>query len=176
MDRDWKSAAELVGIAAIVASLVFVGLQMRQDQRLTETQVFVDSESVLVQLAELFNETRDVWNKGLRNEELSESEESTFRILARALDRRRWLQYERSLRVETIQPERYVEAYAYDLYRFPGLRRIYLEHGQFLEDRSRALGRQSPNSATGFREKVLNLLAKLEESAMPVDKTENYLF
>ena len=29
---DWKDTAELVGIAAIVASLVFVGLQMRQSQ------------------------------------------------------------------------------------------------------------------------------------------------
>ena len=27
---DWKSIAEFIGIAAIVASLVFVGLQMRQ--------------------------------------------------------------------------------------------------------------------------------------------------
>ena len=28
---NWKDVAELIGIAAIVASLVFVGLQMRQD-------------------------------------------------------------------------------------------------------------------------------------------------
>ena len=27
---DWKSIAELIGIAAIVASLIFVGMQMRQ--------------------------------------------------------------------------------------------------------------------------------------------------
>jgi len=30
--REWNEIAELVGIAAIVASLVFVGLQMRQDR------------------------------------------------------------------------------------------------------------------------------------------------
>jgi hypothetical protein len=29
-NTDWKSIAELIGIAAIVASLIFVGLQMRQ--------------------------------------------------------------------------------------------------------------------------------------------------
>jgi len=29
---DWKDIAELVGIAAIVASLIFVGLQMKQSQ------------------------------------------------------------------------------------------------------------------------------------------------
>ncbi len=31
---DWKSIAELVGIAAIVASLVFVGLQLKQAQEI----------------------------------------------------------------------------------------------------------------------------------------------
>lgn len=29
---NWKDIAELVGIAVIVASLVFVGMQMRQDR------------------------------------------------------------------------------------------------------------------------------------------------
>ena len=173
---NWRDTAELVGIAAIVASLIFVGLQMRQDQRLTETQVFVDSESVVVQLADLLNENRDVWIKGLRNEKLSESEESTFRILARAFDRRRVFRYERSLRVDTIQPDQFIEAYAYDLYRFPGLRRIYLEQSQFLDDRLRAFGREASISATGFRGKVLEVLAELEKSEVPVDETEHYSF
>ena len=33
-DKNWKDIAELVGIAAIVASLVFVGLQMRQSHEI----------------------------------------------------------------------------------------------------------------------------------------------
>lgn len=32
--RDWKDVAEIVGIGAIVASLVFVGLQMRQSHEI----------------------------------------------------------------------------------------------------------------------------------------------
>lgn len=35
---DWKSIAELIGIAAIVASLIFVGLQMRQSQDIALSQ------------------------------------------------------------------------------------------------------------------------------------------
>lgn len=31
---DWKETAELIGIAAIVASLVFVGLELRQSQQI----------------------------------------------------------------------------------------------------------------------------------------------
>lgn len=34
MDKDWKSVAELVGIAAIVGSLIFVGLQMKQSHEI----------------------------------------------------------------------------------------------------------------------------------------------
>ncbi len=33
-DKSWKDIAELVGIAAIVASLIFVGLQMRQSHEI----------------------------------------------------------------------------------------------------------------------------------------------
>ena len=36
---DWKDVAELVGIAAIVASLVFVGLQLRQEQVIARTEL-----------------------------------------------------------------------------------------------------------------------------------------
>ena len=35
---DWKSIAELIGIAAIVASLIFVGLQMRQSHDIALSQ------------------------------------------------------------------------------------------------------------------------------------------
>ncbi len=31
---DWKTYAELIGVAAIVASLIFVGLELRQSQRI----------------------------------------------------------------------------------------------------------------------------------------------
>ena len=35
---DWKSTAELIGIAAIVASLIFVGLQLKQSQDIALSQ------------------------------------------------------------------------------------------------------------------------------------------
>jgi hypothetical protein len=44
--KNWKDLAELVGIAAIVASLIFVGLEMRQSQQIalaSQYQVRTDS-------------------------------------------------------------------------------------------------------------------------------------
>ena len=37
---NWKDFAELVGIAAIVGSLIFVGLQMRQEQEIALSQAY----------------------------------------------------------------------------------------------------------------------------------------
>ena len=42
---DWKSIAELIGIGAIVASLIFVGLQLRQEQNIA----IVDSYGSIVE-------------------------------------------------------------------------------------------------------------------------------
>ena len=39
---DWKVAAELIGIAAIVASLAFVGLQLRQSQEIAIADQYQD--------------------------------------------------------------------------------------------------------------------------------------
>ncbi len=41
-NKDWKDIAELVGIAAIVASLIFVGLQMKQSQEIAIADQYQD--------------------------------------------------------------------------------------------------------------------------------------
>ena len=48
--REWNEIAELVGIAAIVASLVFVGLQMRQDHVIARSQLGAGSFEGLASL------------------------------------------------------------------------------------------------------------------------------
>jgi len=37
--RDWKRTADLIGIAAIVASLLFVGFEIRQDQTIARAEL-----------------------------------------------------------------------------------------------------------------------------------------
>ncbi len=48
MNTDWKSIAELLGIAAIVASLMFVGLQMRQSQEIALSQTHSERSGMIV--------------------------------------------------------------------------------------------------------------------------------
>ena len=92
---DWKDTAELVGIAAIVASLIFVGLQLRQESAIAARESSSDFVEAGIEMAQLFSDNRQVWRKALDGESLTKDEEVTFDALVRVfyLDRRN--RYER---------------------------------------------------------------------------------
>jgi len=46
---NWKDIAELIGIGAIVASLIFVGLQMQQSQEIAIGAQYQDRASVAIE-------------------------------------------------------------------------------------------------------------------------------
>ena len=54
---NWKDIAELVGIAAIVASLVFVGLEMRQQQVLARAELGSQSFEYMRSIRQAFSDT-----------------------------------------------------------------------------------------------------------------------
>ena len=53
-NSSWKDNAELIGIAAIVASLIFVGLQLRLDRKIAVASVQAASVESFVAINELF--------------------------------------------------------------------------------------------------------------------------
>ena len=63
--RDWKDAAELVGIAAIVASLIFVGLQMKQAQEIGNADRRLTQVANGIELMAFISEYANIW--ALRN-------------------------------------------------------------------------------------------------------------
>ena len=77
----WKTIAESVGIIAIVGSLVFVGLEVRQQQQ----AALNDSSFNLVEnsreVRSLFIEHADIWVRGNAGEELDPIEDSVFETL-----------------------------------------------------------------------------------------------
>ena len=119
---NWKDFAELIGIAAIVASLLFVGLQMRQEKHIAEAQMYSERDDTTIELARLINDSADVWMKGLEGADLSESEQLKFDVLARVFYLDRVLRYERAKRLGTANPENIASFMAFYLYQYPGLR------------------------------------------------------
>ena len=71
---NWKDIAELVGIAAIVASLIFVGLQMKQTQALALAEAEGTQQTLDNSALDAINQYAKIWSKGVSGVELNESE------------------------------------------------------------------------------------------------------
>ena len=66
--NDWM---QVIGFFALVASLIFVGLQIRQDQEIAIVEAMSHRFENAEALANLVNENSDIWTRGLDGEELS---------------------------------------------------------------------------------------------------------
>ena len=80
-NTDWKATAELIGIAAIVASLVFVGMQMEQSQQLAFAESAMSMRSNALEQGALQAEHVEVWVRGNSDDELTDTEREIYRIL-----------------------------------------------------------------------------------------------
>jgi hypothetical protein len=94
---NWKDTAELIGIAAIVASLIFVGLQMQQDRDMTRLQVLAEQDGTQIEWARLINENAELWAKGLDGAELDKLDTLRFDSLTNALFSKRSYLYQRTV-------------------------------------------------------------------------------
>lgn len=62
--QNWRVTLELIGIFAIVVSLVFVGIQLQQDQQIAVAQLYADFDDTQIELSQLLIENEDVWLRG----------------------------------------------------------------------------------------------------------------
>ena len=75
----WRDAAELIGIFAIVVSLLFVGLQLWQVERISRSEI---RQSIFANQIEVNNAIighPDIWLRGGAGDELTASEAEIFR-------------------------------------------------------------------------------------------------
>lgn len=161
MDKNWKSIAELVGISAIVASLIFVGFQLRQDRSIAQAAVFSESENSVNGLVEILTSNREIWVNGLKGEPLTEVEQAAFDNMVWALHTRRFGQYQRNLRLGVFPAHYAIEFYAFDIYQYPGLRRSFERRIATVSKRSSVFDRPD---AGGFQTLLLEKLAELDAS------------
>jgi hypothetical protein len=168
-----RDIAELVGITALVASLIFVALQIRQQQVVAEVEAYVDSAGQWTELTQLINDNRDVWVKGLKGEELSEVDESIFHGLAFAVFQRKVAQYQRARRLNVGNADRRAEAFAYEIYTYPGLRRWFDELGAENQAGRAVFDREAQGSgSTMFA--VREALAELDLHSPPLPNKKSY--
>jgi hypothetical protein len=123
--KDWKGFAELIGIIAIVASLLFVGLQLKQDRRIAEAETLVAEQMADLETARFLEEKGEIWRRGLAGDSLSEDEHVSFDLLAYALFREQSHQLRRDVALSAEIDESQVRSYAFFVYQNPGLRRWF---------------------------------------------------
>ena len=76
--NDWM---QIIGIFAVVASLIFVGLQMRQDQQIAMSESYSSMTDSVGDLATLVESNSKVWRMGLDGSELTAEDELVFKAM-----------------------------------------------------------------------------------------------
>jgi hypothetical protein len=86
--EQWNEIAELVGTLAVVASLVFVGLQLKQTQRQLEQEEKVATTEMnssyvanLIESNDAIIQNMDIWLRGNAGEELGPEEQKIHALL-----------------------------------------------------------------------------------------------
>jgi hypothetical protein len=144
----WRNVAEAVGVAAIVASLIFVGQQLRLDRKIAIGDAWLQYVDTQVSLAQLVSEHADIWIKGLAGEELSNSDQLRFDHIAHVIEQKYASRFSRSQAGVRAGPaEQLVRMYAQDLFAHKGLRKFSLERW----DRLQGLSGSEPSFVAAVR-------------------------
>jgi len=80
---NWKDTAELIGITAIVASLIFVGLQMKQARNIAISDGNLANAANKIERNNAIIENPVIWTKGSSGGKLDENDAVVFRNLVR---------------------------------------------------------------------------------------------
>jgi hypothetical protein len=158
---DWKGIGEFVGISAIVASLIFVGFQLKQDRDVAlaeTTHSFMESS---VEVNAMLAEHADVWLKGRNGDDLSEEEMVVMERLVDSLYRR--ARYTSQMhRTLGLAGGAQLRDLAIMLYENPGARKAWdqLTEQEVIYFRQM---RPSDDFRHNYRQEVLAELAKLDE-------------
>jgi hypothetical protein len=138
----WKDVAEIIAISAIVASLIFVGLQMQQTQSIALSGVMAANIGHRIETNNAIANNAVVWTKANSGAELEEAEAVLVDRLMDNLSVERaslWLHYQGLGREQSA--ERILADYAGFLYRNPGIYQRWVDkEKKLIADRSVLLG------------------------------------
>lgn len=156
---DWKDIAELVGIAAIVASLIFVGFQLRQDQQIALAGYGQSTSAIRAELDIALVEHAAVLVKSNSGNELSDQEHAILASLIFAYWRATQIDYWERSRLGSAVPEFPIDVFAVFLFRNPGVRQIWMEDSEVQVRYLEQLNRTFPAE---IRDQVIDALNALE--------------
>ncbi len=170
----WNNLAEFVGIAAIVGSLIFVGLQMQQEQKIAIADTYGSINESTAHIAELIGDSTKIWQKGLDGEELNSEDRIRFLALVKAVQMHFSHMHIRWTMIGPVPPDVAARRYAYALYTYPGFRQARSD-----QLRNLVVG-EIPLEGTftsSFLERAAEkYLMEFEEAGTPMPEVKTYVF
>jgi hypothetical protein len=162
--NNWKDIAELIGIAAIVASLIFVGLQMRQSQSIAMSDGNLANAANRIERNTSILENSEVWVRGNAGQDLDENDAVVFRFLVQNVVDTAFFEIVRLRRMgEDGIADSIVADFSAFLFKNPGARRIWTEDEMEIR-KHRALLTDSENLGhLTFSDLVIANLAELDQ-------------
>lgn len=162
--NDWL---QVIGLFGVIASLIFVGIQVRQTQVIAEGESAMLSIEPTIAARRLLIDNIDVWIKGCAGESMSASEQAAFAQLHRAYTQITYFAWLTSRHnILDFNPDDFVFALAANIHRYPGFAQEsaswqeWAEHGMNL----------SLESGQQFFSAVVARVAQLRE----IDPDPNY--
>ena len=125
---NWKDITELVGLVAIIASLIFLAFEIRQAKNVAISAADMAHSQVVIAMRSLINEHPDVWVKGNSGSELNESETVIFENMVKSWMTQAfndWHSYDKL--GDTYTAEVLKNDFTGFLFRNPGARRVWWE-------------------------------------------------
>ena len=127
--RDWL---EIVGILAVVASLVFVGYEIRQSGRAALGSDIAGDFETMVSLESVILDNADVWLRGCQAEELEPAERLQFTHMYQLYVFSYFMRWLRDTQGVANSGETLtIDNMAWNLYRSPGIQREWQLHGEW---------------------------------------------
>jgi len=157
----WKEFFEAIGFIAIVASLVFVGMELRQSRAIAISEGNLANAQIQIERNNAISEYSIVWTKGNSGEPLAEHEAAIFENLVRNQAIHSFMEYARLGQVEFDDAAETVTAqFAIFLFQNPGARNVWQQSEEFY-----ALNFEVPPSQAAWRDEVRAKLTRLQRQS-----------
>jgi hypothetical protein len=161
--KKFNEVAELLGMVAIVASLIFVGLQLRQSQRIALAEMEVANSSASIELASLLSDHAEVWVRGIAGDELEGSDAEVFKSIVITLADNAYSEQKqfRLLGDDRLADAKVHEFAAY-LHDRPGARRAWTEREASLKNSRSLLNPLAVEVVSEYVDTIMKDFAELD--------------
>ena len=132
--KHLRDVIEVTGLVAIVASLIFVGVELRQSRAIAIGDGNLSNAEIQIEANNAINEHAALWIAGNRGEALSDEDTVIFHNLVRNKAIHAFMEYARLDQVEFYEAAEAINTeFAIFLFENPGARQVWLQQEGFIQ-------------------------------------------